>query len=96
MATHRDILVDQMRAAAAAGEFETAARLRDDLKALIEADTAQAAGELYRQAPGAMGLGSSRQAVVPPSGWIPPPKPNLMTTVRKKSRAANRNDKAAN
>ena len=86
MATLRDRLENQMRAAAAVGKFELAARLRDELKALLEADAAQAAGELYRQAPGAMGLGSSRQAVSPPPGWIPPPKPDLMTKVRSKSR----------
>ena len=79
-----------MQAAAAVGQFELAARLRDELKALLDADAAQAAGELYRQQPGAMGLGSSRQAVCPPPGWIPPPKPDLMTNFRPKSRPGRR------
>ena len=90
MATRRDALQNQMHAAAVAGEFELAARLRDELKALLDADAAQAAGELYRQQPGAMGLGSSRQAIVPPPGWIPPPKPDLMTNSRPKSRTVKR------
>jgi hypothetical protein len=90
MATRRDALEDQMQAAAAVGEFELAARLRDELKALLDADAAQAAGELYRQQPGAMGLGSSRQTVFPPPGWIAPPKPDLMTNFRPKSRTGKR------
>lgn len=90
MATRRDTLKDEMQAAAAVGEFELAARLRDELKALLDADAAQATGELYRQQPGAMGLGSSRQTVLPPPGWIPPSKPDLMTDFRLKSRTGKR------
>lgn len=84
MATHRDALERQMRAAADAGKFELAARLRDELRALQVADTAREAGDLYRQQPGAMGLGSSRQAVTPPPGWVPPRKPDPMTTGKPK------------
>ena len=84
MATHRDTLERQMRAAADAGKFELAAKLRDDLRALTEADAARAAGELYRQQPGAMGLGSSRQSVTPPLGWVPPAKPDPMTRGKKR------------
>lgn len=86
MATNRETLERQMRAAAEAGQFELAAKLRDDLAALIAADEAAARGELYRQQPGAMGLGSSRQAVVPPPGWKPPRRPDPMTTGRSRGR----------
>jgi len=84
MATHRDTLERQMHAAAEAGKFELAARLRDELRALQEADAAREQGELYRQQPGEMGLGSSRQAVTPPPGWVPPRKPDPMTTGKPK------------
>ncbi|KQM86345.1 excinuclease ABC subunit B [Sphingomonas sp. Leaf23] len=75
----------RMETAAAAMDFETASRLRDritllrggaDPKAAQAADTAG----LTRQAPGAMGLGTSRQRVEPPAGWKPPAKPDLMVT----------------
>ncbi len=78
-------LREQMEAAAAAMDFETASRLRDRInllrggapadKALV-ADTAG----LSRQKPGAMGLGTSRQRVEPPAGWKPPKKPDRMVT----------------
>ncbi len=86
MATSRATLERQMRDAAAAGEFERAARYRDELKALLAADEARAAGDLHRQQPGAMGLGSSRQAVEPPPGWTPPPRPDPMTAKVKRRR----------
>ena len=59
MATNRDTLERQMREAAAAGKFELAARYRDELRRWLDADAARAAGDLHRQQPGAMGLGSS-------------------------------------
>jgi len=74
----------RMEAAAAAGEFEEAATLRDQLSLLRgqpeptvpeDFDTSR----LRRQVPGKMGLGTSEQAVVPPPGWTPPPKPDAMT-----------------
>lgn len=74
----------RMEAAAAALDFEEAKRLRDQLNLLrggasideaVEADTSG----LTRQAPGAMGIGTSQQRVTPPPGWKPPPKPDLMT-----------------
>ncbi|MBC7496823.1 MAG: UvrB/UvrC motif-containing protein [Sphingomonadaceae bacterium] len=86
MATNRDTLDRQMRAAAAAGKYELAAKYRDELRALTDADAARAAGNLYRQQPGAMGLGSSAQAVEPPPGWVPPKRPDPMTTNRSKPR----------
>ncbi len=86
MATTREILERQMHDAAAAGQFELAARLRDDLRALYDADEARAGGDLYRQQPGAMGLGTSRQAVEPPPGWIRPKRPDPMTANRSRPR----------
>ncbi len=88
MATTRANLERQMREAAAAGAFERAARLRDELKALAAADAARDAGDLHRQQPGAMGLGSSRQATEPPPGWTPPPRPDPMTARRARRRKA--------
>ena len=86
MATDRDTLERQMQAAAAAGKFELAAKYRDELRALLAADAARADGELHRQQPGAMGLGTSRQAVEPPPGWTPPRRPDPMTANRSKPR----------
>jgi hypothetical protein len=39
---------------------------------------------LTRQQPGAMGLGTSQQRVVPPAGWVKPKKPDPMTKGRKR------------
>lgn len=86
MATDRDTLERQMQAAAAAGKFELAAKYRDELRALLAADAARTTGDLHRQQPGAMGLGTSRQAVEPPPGWTPPRRPDPMTTNRSKPR----------
>lgn len=82
-----DTLADlqrRMDAAAEAMDFEQARALRDRI-ALIragaspdDAAVADTAG-LIRQQPGRMGLGTSRQAVEPPPGWTPPPKPDPMT-----------------
>jgi len=86
MATNRETLERQMQEAAAEGKFELAARLRDELRALADVDAAHATGDLHRQQPGAMGLGTSRQAVEPPPGWVPPKRPDPMTTNRSKPR----------
>ena len=82
MATTRQTLEAQMRAASEAFDFELAARLRDELTALLDADAARDAGELYRQQPGGMGLGTSQQRMVPPEGWVRPKKPDPMTRRR--------------
>ncbi len=69
-------LEDRMARAVDAQDFETAARLRDELKRLRDRD-----GEHFRrQVPGKMGLGTDQQVLAPPEGWVPPPKPDLMTT----------------
>jgi hypothetical protein len=80
-----ETLREQMEAAAAAMDFETASRLRDRIALLRggagEADAAVAdTSGLKRQQPGAMGLGTSRQRVEPPQGWKAPKKPDLMVT----------------
>ena len=79
MATTRDKLEAQMHAAAAALDYELAARLRNDLRALDAAVADADAGALHRQVPGAMGLGTSQQRMTPPPGWMPPKKPDPMT-----------------
>ncbi|GAB5350226.1 UvrB/UvrC motif-containing protein [Qipengyuania sp. 483] len=79
----------EMAAAVEALDFEEAGRLRDRINLMrggadagdaAEADTSG----LVRQQPGAMGLGTSRQRPVPPPGWKPPPKPDLMTSGKKR------------
>ena len=42
------------------------------------------ASRLRRQEPGKMGLGTSDQAMRPPPGWVPPQKPDPMTSNVKK------------
>jgi len=82
-----EILQQQMDDAVAALDFEKAARCRDRISAMrggataAEAEAARFEG-LTRQAPGAMGLGTSQQRMVPPAGWHPPPKPDPMTARR--------------
>ena len=81
----------RMEAAAAALDFEEAARLRNQLSllrggaSLAGLDTIDTSG-LERQAPGRMGLGTSQQRVDPPPGWRPPPKPDPMTKGRPRRR----------
>lgn len=74
----------RMEAAAAALDFEEAARLRNQLSLLrggasvADVDGLDTSG-LDRQEPGRMGLGTSQQRVAPPPGWKPPRKPDPMT-----------------
>ncbi len=74
-----------MERAAAAMDFEEASRLRDRISVLRlvdgEAEDIDTSG-LTRQQPGAMGLGTSRQAVTPPAGWVQPKKPDPLTANR--------------
>ncbi len=80
-------LYAQMEAAARALDFAEAARLRDRISLIrggasaAEAAAADTSG-LARQAPGAMGLGSSQQRLTPQDGWQPPAKPDPMTRGR--------------
>lgn len=76
-----------MEAAAERGDFEEAALLRDRISILRAVVPGSAASDfdtrgLVRQQPGAMGLGTSRQFVSPPEGWIRPKKPDPMTKGR--------------
>ena len=89
MSTTIEELQRQMEAAASALDFEEAGRLRDRINLLrggadagevAEADTSG----LVRQQPGSMGLGTSRQRPVTPPAWKPPPKPDLMTSGKKR------------
>lgn len=83
----------RMEEAAHALDFEEARRLRDRVNLIRggasgdEAARADTSG-LARQQPGAMGLGTSRQRPVPPPGWKPPPKPDLMTSGSKAQRGS--------
>lgn len=73
----------RMEAAAAAADFEEAARLRDQISLLrLGAEGAPDTAGLTRQRAGAMGLGTSRQQVEPPPGWVKPAKPDPMTRGR--------------
>ena len=78
-----------MEAAAHALDYEEARRIRDRINLLRGGANAEEAAEadtsgLVRQRSGAMGLGTSRQRPVPPQGWKPPPKPDFMTSGRKR------------
>ena len=71
-----DSLAKRLAEAAAAGDYELAARLRDEM---------QAQGSKLRvQVPGKMGLGTSEQAMRPPPGWVRPKKPDPMTARTKR------------
>lgn len=79
-----------MEQAAAEGDFEEAARLRDSLS-LLRGSAENASPDidtsgLVRQQPGSMGLGTSQQRLTPPPGWKPPPRPDLMTKGRRRPR----------
>jgi hypothetical protein len=73
-----------MEKAAADGDFEAAAILRDRISLLRGATPDSDLADidptgLVRQQPGAMGLGTSQQRVTPPAGWVRPKKPDPMT-----------------
>lgn len=80
-------LQHKMEAAAYNLDFEEARRCRDKINMLRGGATPEEAAQadfngLDRQKSGAMGLGTSQQRVVPPSGWTPPAKPDPMTSGR--------------
>ena len=66
-------LTRQMAAAAAAEDFELAARLRNQIEELK-------GPSVRKPPPGQMGLGTNIPVAAPPKGWTRPKKPNLMTT----------------
>lgn len=71
-------LTAEMQKAAATEDFETAARLRNEIAALKgEGDTGS---PLVRQPPpGEMGLGTHVPVAAPPKHWRRPKKPDPMT-----------------
>jgi hypothetical protein len=73
-------LEGEMLAAVAREDFETAARLRDQIAAL------KGGAEVRKPPPGEMGLGTQVPVVKPPKGWKPPRKPDLMTNVKPRKR----------
>ncbi|TZG25728.1 UvrB/UvrC motif-containing protein [Sphingomonas montanisoli] len=79
----------RMEIAASDLDFEEARRLRDRINLMrggasaADAALADTSG-LVRQQPGTMGLGTSRQRPAPSPRWKPPPKPDLMTSGRKR------------
>lgn len=94
MSSSLDDLRLAMEAAAAADDFETAARLRDEIS-LLRASGSEPGepidtSRLSRQVPGRMGLGTSDPKPRPPEGWVPPPKPDMMTTGRSRPRRGRR------
>ena len=86
--THLSELEEEMARAVAAEDFETAAALRDQIELIRRdarimeqpGDGAPQASYLKRQEPGKMGLGTNQSSYVPPKGWVPPEKPDPMTT----------------
>jgi len=73
-------LEGEMLAAVTREDFETAARLRDEIAAL------RGSGEVRKPPPGEMGLGTQVPVVEPPKGWKRPKKPDLMTNVKSRKR----------
>jgi hypothetical protein len=66
-------LTRQMSEAAAAEDFERAARLRNQIEELK-------GPSVRKPPPGQMGLGTNIPVAAPPKGWTRPKKPDLMTT----------------
>jgi hypothetical protein len=80
-------LIHRMEAAAAALDFEEARRCRDMISLIRGGATVEEAlkadvSGLERPKPGAMGLGTSQQRLVPSHDWQAPAKPDPMTTGR--------------
>ena len=82
-AIHRKIVLleRQMAEAAAAEDFETAARLRNEITELRGQDPDQASAPIARKPPpGQMGLGTQVPVAAPPKGWRRPKKPDPLTS----------------
>lgn len=83
--SHLDELKEQMEAAVAAQDFETAAKLRVEIEgiqhsALVRNVEGQSQASYFqRQTPGKMGLGTDQPVPRRPEGWVPPKKPDPMT-----------------
>jgi len=71
-------LTAEMQRAAEAEDFETAARLRNEIAALR--GEGEGGSPLVRKPPpGEMGLGGDVPVAAPPENWRRPKKPDLMT-----------------
>ena len=71
-------LTAEMQRAAEAEDFETAARLRNEIASLR--GEGEGGSPLVRKPPpGEMGLGGDIPVVKPPRNWRRPKKPDLMT-----------------
>lgn len=80
-------LEQQMRRAAEAEDFETAARLRNAILELKGQNSSKAETPVVRQPPpGQMGLGTHIPVAEPPKGWKKPKKPDPMTRSTTRSR----------
>jgi len=80
-------LEKQMLQAAAAEDFETAARLRNQILGLKGQSAPKAETPVVRQPPpGQMGLGTHIPVAEPPKGWKKPKKPDPMTRSTTRSR----------
>lgn len=66
-------LTARMQEAAAAEDFERAARLRNEIEELR-------GRSVRKPPPGQMGLGTNIPVAAPPAGWRKPKKPDPMTT----------------
>lgn len=69
-----------MAGAVAREDFETAARLRDEIASL------KGGGAVRKPPPGEMGLGTNVPVVEPPRNWKRPKKPDLMTNTKPRKR----------
>ena len=69
------VLEAEMDEAAAAFDFEAAARLRDEIARL----RGEGDGLVGQPPPGQMGLGSNAPVRQPPKGWVKPKKPDPLT-----------------
>lgn len=78
------VLERQMGEAAAAMDFEMAARLRNEIAVLRGNDPVppgtEATVTVSQPPPGAMGLGTHTPVRERPAGWRPPKKPDPMTS----------------
>ena len=70
----------EMSAAVVREDYETAAKLRDEIASL------KGGGAVRKPPPGEMGLGTNVPVVKPPKDWVRPKKPNLMTNVKPRKR----------
>lgn len=78
-------LQERMDAAAAAMDFEEAARLRDLIALARQTGADPAAIDTAgpsRQQPGAMGIGTSQAVPARPDNWVKPKKPDPLTRNR--------------